>query len=78
MITWLLSPIGRSAGIALAILAFLGMFALDQRSRGKASLIADSKQEAKKINAKNADVFDRAERPGASQRVLERFCRDCK
>ena len=78
ILAWVLSPLGRLFAGALAILAFLGMFALDQQSRGKAKVLAASKQEAQKINAKNSDVFNRAERPGAAQRVRERFCRDCQ
>jgi hypothetical protein len=77
MIAWLLTPLGRAAAGALAILVFLSAFALDQRSRGKADLLADSKQEGKKINAKNSQVFTRAAEPGAADRVLKRFCRDC-
>lgn len=77
MIAWLFSPLGRIIGGLGAILVFLGVFALDQQSRGKSKLIAESKQQGKKINAKNAQVFDRAQRPGAPERVRKKFCRDC-
>jgi Flp pilus assembly protein TadB len=78
ILLWLASPLGRLVAAGAAILVFLSAFALDQRSRGRQQVITASKQEAQKINAKNAPVFDRAERPGAAQRVLERYCRDCK
>jgi hypothetical protein len=59
------------------VLIFLGIFAYDQRQRGAEKVFTQSKQEGKKINAKNAQVFDRADKPGAADRVLKRFCRDC-
>ena len=77
MIAWLFSPLGRLLAAGAAILVFLGAFALDQQSRGKTKLLAESKQQGKKINEKNAQVFDRAARPGAPQRVLKNYCRDC-
>lgn len=79
MIAWLLmNPLGRMISGGVAVLLFLGVFALDQRSRARSNLISDSKQEAQKINAKNAEVFNRSERPGAAERVRKRFCRDCE
>lgn len=71
------TKLGRIAVGVVAVLVFIGGFALDQRSRGRASVLADSKKEAQKINAKNAQVFDRAQRPGAAERVRKLYCRDC-
>lgn len=59
------------------VFIFLGIFAYDQRQRGAEKVFAQSKQEGKKINAKNSEVFSRAGKPGAADRVLKRFCRDC-
>jgi len=77
ILTFLATKLGRIAAGVGAVLVFLGIFALDQQSRGKAKVLEASKQEGKKINAKNAQVFDRARQPGAPERVRKLYCRDC-
>lgn len=77
MIAWIFTPLGRIVSGGAALIVFLSLFAFDQQSRGKAKLLEASKQEGKKINEKNAQVFDRAKQPGAPERVRKLYCRDC-
>jgi hypothetical protein len=66
-----------------AVVALVGGFAIlwgfaeyNQRL-GKTELLADSKQEGKK-NAEKANAHhDQSRKPGAAQRVLKDYCRDC-
>lgn len=53
MIGFLLTPLGRSLAGALGIVAFLSLFALDQRHKGAASAVA-------KIEKANVDAVSKA------------------
>ena len=69
--------LGKAVACALALSAFLGWFAWDQRSKGAAHVVVTINEGAKKIAAEGRKARVAAERPGAAQRLLEHSCRDC-
>lgn len=80
IMAWLgarLVPIGVGAAVLVALVAFDRVRIWNAESRGAEKVIAQSRDVGNKINAKNAEVRERAGRPGAPERVLKRFCRDC-
>ncbi len=48
-----------------------------QRQKGADAVITGSIERGKAANATNEKVRARARQPGAAQRVLENYCRDC-
>lgn len=70
-------PIGAGLAIVVALVAWDRVRIWNAESRGAEKVIAQSRDEGNKINAKNSEVRERAARPGAPERVLRRFCRDC-
>jgi hypothetical protein len=72
-----LVPIGAGLAVVLAVFAWDRVRISKAETRGAEKVITQSKNEGKKINEKNAQVFSSAERPGAAERVRQRFCRDC-
>ena len=71
------SWITRYASIALVgIAAYWGhnTFIKDQARK---ALVAESKKEGEKKNAKSKSVRQRTSRPGAAARLLKSDCRDC-
>jgi hypothetical protein len=70
-------PIGAGLAIVVALVAWDRVRIWNAENRGAEKVIAQSRDEGNKINAKNAEVRERASRPGAPERVLRRFCRDC-
>lgn len=70
-------PIGAGLAIVVALFAWDRVRIWNAESRGAEKVVARSRDEGNKINAKNAQVHDRAGQPGASERVLRKYCRDC-
>lgn len=68
-------------GIALAIviLSIGGIAAYNesQKRKGEARVIERSKTQGKINERKARKAHERAGAPGAPERVLEKFCRDC-
>lgn len=80
IMAWLgarLVPIGAGLAILLALVAWDRARIWKAENRGAEKVVADSRAKGEKINAKNDAVRDRAGQPGAPERVLKRFCRDC-
>lgn len=80
ILAWLgarLVPIGAGLAIIVALFAWDRARIWKAESRGAEKVVAQSRAKGEKINAKNAEVRERAGQPGAPERVRERFCRDC-
>lgn len=80
IMAWLgarLVPIGAGLVIVVALIAWDRARIWKAETRGAEKVVADSRAKGEKINAKNSEVRERAGRPGAPERVLKRFCRDC-
>jgi len=75
---WIIgSVIGRIiAGVAVGLVA-LGINNHLQRQRGAAEIITQSIKQGQAINRKNEQIRQKAKQPGAAERVLRDFCRDC-
>lgn len=70
----------RTGMIALAVMAALGWRAYDvhhQRQIGASRAVEKIEKQTEKINDKAQKARTAARRPGAAQRVRERYCRDC-
>ena len=77
VLSFLATPLGRGAIVVSALVLALIVNNSHQRNKGAESVIAAAKEQGAKANAKNEAVRADAERPGAADRVRERFCRDC-
>ena len=71
------SMIGRIVAAAIAGLVALSINNAVQRKKGADAVITGSIERGKAANATNEKVRARARQPGAAQRVLENYCRDC-
>lgn len=74
---WILKPLVRWIGGVLGLLAIIWGFGAYKEGVGRQELMQESKQQGAKANAKNQDVRAASERPGAADRVRDKFCRDC-
>ena len=70
-------PIGAGLVIVVALFAWDRARIWSAETRGAEKVVAESRAKGEKINAKNDEVFERAGKPGAADRVRKRFCRDC-
>lgn len=71
----------RIAGAALAGLLAIKGYGLYQRQIGAnqatQKIAKQSEKAGKEANAKASKAHDSAAKPGAAQRVLSKYCRDC-
>lgn len=78
MITSLLTSKIARIGVAITgVLALVGLFAYEQQATGARKIIEKSRTEAKKRNEKSAKIRKKAKAPGAADRLLRDYCRDC-
>lgn len=70
-------PIGAGLALVVALVAWDRVRIWNAESRGAEKVVTRSRDEGNKINAKNAEVRERTGQPGAAERVLRRYCRDC-
>jgi hypothetical protein len=77
ILAFLLTPIGRLIAAGASVMLLVTAFGAQQRSIGRTQVVQASKiagqENADKSNAHHAD----ADKPGASGRVLKKYCRDC-
>lgn len=75
---WIIgSVIGRIvAGAAVGLVA-LGINNHFQRQKGANEIITQSIERGNQANERNAAIRQKAKAPGAAERVLRDFCRDC-
>jgi hypothetical protein len=77
ILAFILTPIGRLIAAGASVLILVTAFGAQQRSIGAAKVVQASKiagqENANKSEARHAD----ADKPGASSRVLKKYCRDC-
>lgn len=71
------SKLGRRLLVALAVVAVVAWFAMEQRAKGAAKVLETSRQAGKIANAKNEKVRKAAQEPGAADRLRHGSCRDC-
>jgi len=71
------SMLGRIVAGALVGLVALSVNNAVQRSKGAATVIEESKQKARIANERNAKIREQVKAPGAAERVLRNYCRDC-
>lgn len=72
-----LVPIGTGLALVLGVVAWDRVRIWNAETRGAEKVVTQSRDLGNKINAKNSEVRERATAPGAPDRVLKRFCRDC-
>ena len=78
ILNWIIgSWVGRVvAGVLVGFVALQVNNAV-QRSKGAATVVAESKEKAKDANAKSEKARADARKPGAADRLLRDACRDC-
>lgn len=78
LLEWIVgSMLGRiAAGIAIGLVA-LGLNNAWQRHKGASQIVAQSIEQGKRINEKNRKIREKVKAPGAAERVLRNYCRDC-
>lgn len=75
---WIIgSMLGRIVAGALVGLVALGVNNAWQRKKGAEQVITSSIEKAKAANERNARIREKTKAPGAPERVLRDFCRDC-
>ena len=73
----LMVRLGIAAAIVIVSIGGIAAYNESQRKKGEARVIERSKTQGKINERKSRKAHERAGAPGAPQRVLERFCRDC-
>jgi len=75
---WLVkSTIGRIVAAALVGLVALSINNSWQRHKGAERIITNSIKHGKAANERNARIREKVKAPGAAERVLRNYCRDC-
>jgi hypothetical protein len=75
---WLVkSMIGRIVAAALVGLVALSINNSWQRHKGAERIITNSIERGKAANERNAKIREKVKAPGAAERVLRNYCRDC-
>lgn len=71
------SMIGRIVAAALVGLVALSINNSWQRHKGAERIITNSIERGKAANERNAKIREKVKAPGAAERVLRNYCRDC-
>lgn len=71
------SMIGRIVAAALVGLVALSINNSWQRHKGAERIITNSIEWGKAANERNAKIREKVKAPGAAERVLRNYCRDC-
>lgn len=71
------SMIGRIVAAALVGLVALSINNSWQRHKGAEQIITNSIEHGKAANERNAKIREKVKAPGAAERVLRNYCRDC-
>lgn len=75
-------PVVKWAGTALGVAAVLGLWLWRHDAkvahRAEAAVIERSEKAGAKAEAKASEAHAAATKPGAADRVMKRYCRDCK
>lgn len=71
------STIGRIVAAALVGLVALSINNSWQRHKGAERIITNSIERGKAANERNAKIREKVKAPGAAERVLRNYCRDC-
>lgn len=71
------STIGRIVAAALVGLVALSINNSWQRHKGAERIITNSIEHGKAANERNAKIREKVKAPGAAERVLRNYCRDC-
>ena len=71
------SKYARAGAVVAFLLGLAGWFAYDQQRVGARKVLEKSRTEAKRRNAKSAKIRKEARKPGAADRLLRDYCRDC-
>lgn len=77
ILTLLATPLGRGAIVVVALVLALIVNNSHQQRKGAEKVLVASKEQGAKANAKSEAVRTDADRPGAADRVLKHYCRDC-
>ena len=65
------------AALCLALVSWRAYDIHNQRAIGAEKVVVAAKEHGAKANEKSEAARAAAERPGAAERVLKSFCRDC-
>lgn len=68
---------GRVVLLAVALFTAWQVDRAIQRQRGAAAVVEQSIETGREINDQNQKVRSAARRPGAADRLLRKYCRDC-
>ena len=71
------SALGRIVAAALVVLVALSINNSWQRHKGAERIITQSIERGKAANERNAKIREKVKAPGAAERVLRNYCRDC-